>query len=72
MALVPIFELPGVHGRKQAAQRAGDSAWFIRYQDRTPRGYRWGAWRFTSIKPFEGERQPYTTAGKARLPAVAQ
>jgi len=34
----------GIHGLVQAAVRE-DGVLFKRYQDKTPYGYRWGAWK---------------------------
>lgn len=50
-------------GQVHYAQRA-DGVWFVRYQNRTPWGYRWSAWR------RGGEPSGYVsqTNRKARLP----
>jgi len=36
----------GIHGLTERAIR-DDGAVFVRYQDKTPWGYRWGAWKAT-------------------------
>jgi len=36
----------GIHGLVHAAVRS-DGALFKRYQDKTPYGYRWGAWKLS-------------------------
>lgn len=36
----------GIHGLVEAAVRP-DGALFKRYQDKTPWGYRWGAWKLS-------------------------
>ena len=41
----------GIHGLIEAAVRA-DGALFQRFQDKSPWGYRWGAWkRYGSVDP---------------------
>ena len=46
------------------AQRT-DGQWFVRYQERSPWGYRFGAWRQTSSGPEYGR----DTGRSARLPS---
>lgn len=48
------------------AQRA-DGQWFVRYQERSPWGRRWTAWRATPCGPDRGR----DTGRKARLPVAA-
>lgn len=47
------------------AQRS-DGQWFVRYQERTIYGRRWGAWRPTACGPDYSRE----TGRKARLPAA--
>lgn len=42
-----------------------DGQWFVRYQDRGPWGYRWGAWQATAAQDARAYR---STGRKARLP----
>lgn len=63
----PIYSY-GIDHLIQQAQRA-DGQWFERHQDRTPYGYRWGAWRKCCGKNDRASLNSY--AGKARLPKEA-
>lgn len=48
---IDLFSLAGSSVTAQLAVRRSDGRRFKRYQDRTARGYRWGAWELTEELP---------------------